>query len=530
MWARAGTACRPRPPGQALVGLPPTPLCRALGLAFRVSLVGLPSQFSSPTSPGAELAQQLGQAGYRTYADPLLVTQQVCARAGPPLAALHHHASHLSTTTPAPLTHLPEKAQQLDSAGAPAVPAHLAQTALAVLLSLPTVQPPPIPAPPGLEVPPSAPLVPVSAALVLVGSPGLAASPPHAAAISTAAERGVPMHLVCLPHLTSLQQLTQPAAGDAARSAAQGGEEGGGGPALSSKAAAALAAAWEQRIALGGGGGAGGGGARGGAAPAPGHVQALCSRLGMTDTELLGVPMVGFGGGGETLLPFPQRQQPCSACATCAHMRVTRRGRSPCTSTRLHAACTTTHWLQECLRRISVDKALCHPDLLTLNSPRLTHLKVSLARDAPGPSPAAAASAGAADAADAGSPQRPAATQHQAQHQAHGVALASLLAIIKGNRTLTALTVKGARPRALLSSHGSNGRRFSCDPGTPPPTPCPRRCRGRGGGAGAGHRPAGRALQLHRLAHRGQPAARGAGGRAAGQARRHHAPAHLGPL
>ncbi len=176
------------------------------------------------------------------------------------------------------------------------------------------MQPPPLPALPGQRPHLSAPLVAVSGVLVLLASPLLLASPPHAAALNTAADRGMPVLLVCPVSITSVTQITGTASSNAhsdtaasqtaaaSQSPAAKGPRGNiadkapafdadNEPLLTDKARQVLEAAWAARIALGGGGDGTGGGGGGVSA----CVRELSERIGMPDCELLGVPLVSDG-------------------------------------------------------------------------------------------------------------------------------------------------------------------------------------------------------------------------------------------
>jgi len=99
------------------------------------------------------------------------------------------------------------------------------------------------------------------------------------------------------------------------------------------------------------------------------------------------------------------------------HFTTPREGR------RLPVHMPTPVLVQDTLKRMSIQKALCVPDLCHLNCPRVTHLKVLLA-----PEP----------------PQPPSKELLPPQPLAMGMQLHTLLGVLRGNTTLTTLTLKGA--------------------------------------------------------------------------------------
>lgn len=273
-------------------------------------------------------------------------------------------------------------------------------------------QPPPIPSLPGLEVPVTCPLVGISSALVLVAAPGLLASPAHAAAVNEAGARGVPL-IVVAQDVMQLGELMQggSTAGSSTVGSTVGGTVGGtvsstgakpkgaaaaGSPTkeasnlaaqpLSTKGLEWLTAAWDGRIKVSSGNGGGRGAtASSNSTTAAAATQTVCQRLGIPDPQLRSLPM-------------------------------------------------------DSLKRMSVEKGLAIPDLVHLNCPRLTHLKVTLLPDG-----ATAAGATAGGATASGASQPPAATSGgQARDgSVAGMELQVLLGILKGNVTLTTLTLKG---------------------------------------------------------------------------------------
>ncbi len=100
--------------------------------------------------------------------------------------------------------------------------------------------------------------------------------------------------------------------------------------------------------------------------------------------------------------------------------------------------------MQETLRRMSEDRSLTHPDLLTLSCPRISHLRVTLAGQEPSATPAP----GTATTAKGQS-----ATTAQSGSGGAGVSLLSLLTVVRRNRHLTALTLKGMRNADVFSFH-----------------------------------------------------------------------------
>ncbi|KAF5827656.1 hypothetical protein DUNSADRAFT_305 [Dunaliella salina] len=378
---------------------------RILGLAFRALLVAEPAQLT-PDAPGAQLAMGLGAAGYRTFVDPLMVTPHQ----------------------------------------------------------------PPIPPMPGMEVPPSDPMVGISGAVVLLASPGLLSThpspPPHVsatvdnssnqhpgpaanggsaqppnragdasegggaaavpgpcplpvAAVMEAAVRGVPLVIVASQGMT-LDALLGGSrhAPDAAHARISGTAEATQGPAFSEKALAWINTAWSSRIISDGPQTSSSTLTTQQSASQPQIWESVGRRLGIPDVELKGISL-------ETLKRMSIHKIQCIMDLGLLNFSCI---------PRVIITLLLQLRAQETLKRMSIHKTLCVPDLRHLNCARVSHLKVLLAPQAPTPS----------------GPEEVSPVQPPIGMQLH-----TLLDVLRGNTTLTTLTLRGVYLPHLEKLNGS---------------------------------------------------------------------------